>query len=59
MVENGDLICLDAAKRTLNLLISDDEIASRLSQWSPTPSPHLRGYLRLFVDHVFAGPRGV
>ncbi len=58
VVENGDLICLDAAKRTLNLLISDDEIASRLSQWSPTPSPHLRGYLRLFVDHVLQAHEG-
>ena len=52
VVETGDEIVLDVANRKLELAISEDELARRLSAFVP-PQPHYqRGYGRLFLDHV-------
>jgi dihydroxy-acid dehydratase len=51
LVEDGDLIRLDAAARRLDLLVDEAELARRRTRWSPPPKP-ARGYSRLYVDHV-------
>lgn len=52
LVQNGDIIELDVAKRKLQLHISDEEMAKRRSAWKP-PKPHAdRGYVKMYVDHV-------
>ena len=52
LVQNGDEIELDAAKRRLHLHVSDAELARRRAAWTP-PAPALdRGYVRMYVDHV-------
>ena len=59
LVQTGDRICLDAAGRRLELLVSDEEMARRKSALQlPKMSPN-RGYGKLFHDHVVQAPGGV
>ena len=52
LVQTSDSICLDAAGRRLELLVSDEEIARRKSGLQlPKMSPN-RGYGKLFHDHA-------
>ena len=57
-VQNGDLITLDVPARSLHLHISDVEMAARRAAWVP-PAPHaVRGYAKLYIDHVLQADRG-
>jgi dihydroxy-acid dehydratase len=59
LVENGDLIELDVAKRRLHLHVSDEELARRKAAWKP-PKPHAdRGWLKLYCDTVLQADEGV
>jgi dihydroxy-acid dehydratase len=58
VVRDGDRIRLSVAERRLDLLISEQELAERLSQWTPQVSQHLRGYPRLYIDHVLQADQG-
>lgn len=54
LVEEGDLIALDVPARSLNLLVSDDELARRRARWEsshPLPS-EARGFAKLYREHV-------
>jgi L-arabonate dehydrase len=52
LVENGDMIELDVAKRRLHLDVSDKVLAARRKQWR-APQPALdRGYVNLYVRTV-------
>jgi dihydroxy-acid dehydratase len=58
LVENGDMIELDVAKRKLELLVSAKELANRKKAWKK-PKPQLsRGYWRLYFDHVLQADQG-
>ena len=59
LVQNGDLIALDVPKRSLNLLISDEEMARRQTEFRPSPLPYDRGYVHLFLDKVNQAHEGV
>lgn len=52
LVQDGDLIQLDVAKRQLNLLVENEELERRRNILATLPSPFSRGYVRLFVEHV-------
>jgi dihydroxy-acid dehydratase len=52
LVQNGDQVALDVAKRTLNLLVSEDELAKRKKAWKAPKPPLERGYWKLYTDHV-------
>jgi dihydroxy-acid dehydratase len=58
IVRNGDPIRLNVAERRLELLLPEQEIAKRLAHWSPPPRRHLRGYPRLYLDHVLQADAG-
>jgi dihydroxy-acid dehydratase len=58
IVEDGDSIRLDALNRSLDLLLSEEEIALRMSNLLPHVSQHLRGYPKLYVDHVLQCDEG-
>ena len=58
VIRDGDRIRLSVAERRLDLLISEQELAERLSQWTPPVSQHLRGYPRLYIDHVLQADQG-
>jgi dihydroxy-acid dehydratase len=60
LVQNGDRIRLDVENRTLNVLISDEELAARRAAWTPPP-PHAgaeRGWLALHLAHVQQADKG-
>jgi dihydroxy-acid dehydratase len=54
LVRDGDLIELDVPARKLQLHVSDAELDKRRAKWKPPPrnGTPLRGYTRLYVDHV-------
>jgi dihydroxy-acid dehydratase len=58
IVQNRDMIRLNVAERRLDLLISDQEIQERLTGWSPPPRRHLRGYPRMYIEHVLQANEG-
>jgi dihydroxy-acid dehydratase len=58
IVQNGDKIKLSVSERRLELLISDEAIQDRLARWSPRKSEHLRGFPRLYIDHVLQADQG-
>ncbi len=58
VVKNGDRIRIDIPKRSLTLLISDEEIGKRLSQWRQ-PRPKIRqGYLARYAKLVSSAGSG-
>jgi dihydroxy-acid dehydratase len=59
LVQNGDRIALDVPNRSLNLLISEEEFATRRAAFSPSPLPYDRGYVNLFLDKVNQAHEGV
>ncbi|MCB1448426.1 MAG: dihydroxy-acid dehydratase, partial [Rhizobiaceae bacterium] len=58
IVRTGDRIRLDAFKGELQLLISEDEMAIRMSNWIPPENPWKRGYYKLYYDHVLQADKG-
>jgi dehydratase ilvD1 len=60
VVRNGDEILLDGPNRRLELLVSDDELRSRLDDWQRNrPQPkYTRGYYRLYIETVMQANQG-
>jgi dihydroxy-acid dehydratase len=59
LVETGDVIELDVAKRKLVLHVSDEELARRRKRWKP-PKPHAdRGWVQLYCRTVLQADQGV
>jgi dihydroxy-acid dehydratase len=58
LVENGDTIELDVAKRLLRLDVSDAELEKRKARWKAPAPPLERGYWRLYHDHVLQAHQG-
>jgi len=51
-VRDGDRIRLDAAQRTLDLLVDEAELASRRAGWTPPAAKHDRGVLAKYAKLV-------
>jgi dihydroxyacid dehydratase/phosphogluconate dehydratase len=58
VVQTGDAIRLDVGQRRLELLLPEDELARRMESREPRRSPHLRGYPKLYIDHVLQCDEG-
>ena len=58
LVRDGDAIELDVAARSVILDVPDAEIARRRATTGPSPDRHLRGWPRLYRDHVLQAPQG-
>ncbi len=58
LVENGDMVELDVAKRKLHLHVSDAELKKRKARWKAPKPPLERGYWRLYFDHVLQAHEG-
>ena len=59
LVETGDFITLDTAGRRLTLEVSDEELARRRALWIARPPHYVRGYGKIFIDHVQQADEGV
>ncbi len=57
LVQSGDMITLDVAKRAIQLEVDESKLAVRRAQWTPPPLPE-RGWLRLYVEHVLQADKG-
>jgi dihydroxy-acid dehydratase len=52
LVRTGDQIRLSLDDRTIDLLVSEEELAKRRAEWSPPAPMPARGYERLYSTHV-------
>lgn len=52
LVENGDMISLDVDARTINLDITDEELAKRRAAWQAPQRHYERGYGWMFTKHI-------
>ncbi len=57
-VREGDIISFDIAKRTLNVEISDAEMAARLKNFKPPALRWPKGVFRKYVDRVSSAAEG-
>ena len=59
LIQEGDMICIDVAKRTMNVELSDEELAKRKAafHWE-FPAEKYPRYLRLFVKNVGSMAKG-
>jgi dihydroxy-acid dehydratase len=57
-LQDGDTIVLDVDARELRVELSDDEIAARLTDWSPPPPRYTRGVLAKYASLVSSAAEG-
>jgi dihydroxy-acid dehydratase len=58
LVKTGDIIELNVDKRTLTLLVPEEELARRRALWTPPKPVADRGYVRMFIEHVEQADQG-
>ncbi|SNT34820.1 dihydroxyacid dehydratase [Noviherbaspirillum humi] len=52
LVKTGDIISVDIPNRTINMEVSDEELARRRAEWTPPPKRFERGYGWMFSKHI-------
>jgi len=57
LVQSGDMVTLDVAKKLVNMEVDDATLAERRAKWKPPQLPE-RGYLRLYIEHVQQADKG-
>ena len=57
-VEEGDIIAIDIDANTLNVKVSDEELAKRKENWKPRTPKVTTGYLARYASLVTSGNRG-
>lgn len=58
LVQDGDIIEIDAAKKTINMEVSDAELAARRSNWTAPAYRSTRGTLYKFIKNVQSASLG-
>jgi dihydroxy-acid dehydratase len=58
IVQDGDMIEMDAMAGKLNLLVDEREIQRRLAAWQPAPPIYTTGYRSLWIDQCLQAPDG-
>ena len=58
LIEEGDIIDIDIPNLSLNVRLSDEELAERKKKWVAPDQSHLRGYLKRYAKMVTSGNRG-
>jgi len=58
IVEQGDIIEIDIAANSINLLVEQDEISRRLASWSPPELKIKEGYLARYARMVTSASKG-
>jgi dihydroxy-acid dehydratase len=52
LLRTGDIIDLDVHERTINMRVSEEEIARRRAEWVAPPARFGRGYGWMFTKHI-------
>ncbi len=58
LVKEGDIISINIPENTLNVSISDEEMAKRRAEWQPREPKVTTGYLARYHELVTSGNRG-
>jgi len=58
LVEEGDIIKINIPENTLNIDISEEEMAARKAKWQPREPKVTNGYLARYAKMVTSGNRG-
>ncbi|WP_019939951.1 L-arabinonate dehydratase [Bordetella sp. FB-8] len=58
LVRTGDLITVDVPARSIQLNVSDAELAVRRAAWTPPPPRYERGYGWMFSRHIKQADQG-
>jgi len=58
LVENGDVIEIDASKNTINVLVSDEILKERRTKWKAPESTVKRGILFKYAKNVTTASKG-
>ncbi|HEX8044165.1 dihydroxy-acid dehydratase, partial [Rhizobium sp.] len=58
LVQNGDMISVDVPARTIELKVSDEELAKRRAVWVKPEMPITGGYGKLYIDTVMQADEG-
>jgi dihydroxy-acid dehydratase len=58
LIEEGDIIEINIPEKSINLLVSDEEIARRKANWKPLPPKVTTGYLVRYSQNVTSANKG-
>ena len=58
LVENGDVITIDAVTREISVNVSDDEMAKRRANWTAPAPKYTRGVLSKYAKTVSSASEG-
>ncbi|WP_300599954.1 IlvD/Edd family dehydratase [Niabella sp.] len=58
VLQTGDMISLDVERRTLDVQLTDEELAQRRKAWQPLPPQASRGYVQLYTQRVLQAHLG-
>ena len=58
LIHEGDIISIDINANSLNVKVSDEELARRKAEWKPRQPKVTDGYLRRYAALVTSGNRG-
>ncbi|MEO8236594.1 MAG: dihydroxy-acid dehydratase [Flavobacterium sp.] len=58
LIENGDVITIDAVNNTINMKISEEELAKRKANWKRPESPIKQGVLLKYMRSVSSASEG-
>ena len=57
-VQEGDIISINIPELSIQLEVSDEELAKRKAEWKPKEQKELTGYLKRYAAMVTSGNRG-
>jgi dihydroxy-acid dehydratase len=58
LVRTGDRIRVDVPNRSIDMLVSDDELARRRAAWTPPAEKYGRGYGWMYAQHIQQADQG-
>jgi dihydroxy-acid dehydratase len=58
ILKDGDEITIDVPKRSLNVILDDNELKKRREKWTPIPSKIRKGYLIRYASQVSSADEG-
>lgn len=58
LIEEGDIIAIDIPANTINVKVSDDELAKRKAAWTPKEPSVKTGYLARYASMVTSADKG-
>jgi dihydroxy-acid dehydratase len=52
LLKYGDIVEIDVPARTINMLVTEEELQARRKAWTPPEPYYKRGYGHIFARHV-------